>query len=47
MGHAYNMVRITEEYEGVKAAFEEYAPRYEGDEKYDIKFLNERLRSQQ
>jgi len=37
VGHSYNMVRITEEYEAVKAAFEEYAPRYEGDEKYDIR----------
>jgi len=43
VGHAYNMVRITEEYEEVKAAFDKYAPRYEGDEKYDIKILNERL----
>jgi len=44
VGHSYNMVRITEEYEAVKAAFEKYAPRYDGDEKYDIKILNERLR---
>ena len=44
VGHAYNIVRITEEYEQVKAAFDKYAPRYEGDEKYDVKILNERFR---
>lgn len=44
VGHSYNMVRITEEHEEVKAAFEEYAPRYEGDEKYDVQILMKRLR---
>ncbi len=44
VGHSYNMVRITEEYEQIKAAFDKYAPRYEGDEKYDVKILNERYR---
>lgn len=44
VGHSYNVVRITEEYEEVKSAFDKYAPRYEGDEKYDIKLLNERFR---
>lgn len=44
VGHAYNIVRITEEYEEVKAAFDNYAPRYEGDEEYDVKTLNERFR---
>ena len=43
VGHSYNAVRIKEEYEEVKAAFDTYAPRYEGDEKYDIKILNERF----
>jgi len=47
VGHSYNMVRITEEYEEVKAAFDKYAPRYEGDEKYDIKILMEKLQRQQ
>ena len=44
VGHSYNVVRIREEFEEVKAAFDTYAPRYEGDEKYDIKILNERFR---
>ena len=43
VGHSYNIVRITEEHEQVKAAFDQYAPRYEGDEKYDVHILMERL----
>lgn len=45
VGHAYNMVRITEEYEEVKKAFDTYAPREEGDEKYDIRILMESLKT--
>lgn len=44
VGHSYNIVRIKEEYEEVRAAFDTYAPRYEGDEKYDVKILNERFK---
>ncbi len=47
VGHSYNVVRIREEFEEVKAAFDNYAPREEGDEKYDIKILNERFRQRQ
>ena len=43
VGHSYNIVRIADEYEQVKAAFTQYAPRYEGDEKYDVNILLERL----
>ena len=35
--HAYNMVPITDRYEMLKAAFASYAPRYEGDQQYDVR----------
>lgn len=35
--HGYNMVPITERYEMLKTAFEAYAPRYEGDQQYDVR----------
>ena len=35
--HAYNMVPITERYEMLMAAYETYAPRYEGDRQYDVR----------
>ena len=37
VSHAYNMERITQRYEMLKAAFETYAPRYEGDQQYDVR----------
>lgn len=46
VGHAYNMVRITEEYEQVRTAFAKHAPRYEGDDKYDVKVFTERYKKQ-
>ena len=39
VSHAYNMVRINDRYELIKAAFAEYAPRYEGDQQYDVRSL--------
>ena len=39
VSHAYNMVRIQERYDEIGAAFAEYAPRYDGDEEYDIRTL--------
>lgn len=45
VGHSYNIVRITEEYEQVKAAYAKYAPRYDGDKKYDVQFLMEQLKN--
>ena len=35
--HGYNMVPITERYEMLKAAYAAHAPRYEGDEQYDVR----------
>lgn len=46
VSHSYNMERIREQYEEIKSAFDEYAPRYEGDEKYDIQFLMAQMRAQ-
>ena len=37
VSHAYNMVPITERYEMVKRAYDKYAPRYEGDQQYNVR----------
>jgi hypothetical protein len=37
VSHAYNMVPITERYEMVKRAYDKYAPRYEGDQRYHVR----------
>ena len=37
VSHAYNMERITQRYEMLKGAYETYAPRYEGDQQYDVR----------
>jgi NAD(P)-dependent dehydrogenase (short-subunit alcohol dehydrogenase family) len=39
VSHAYNMVRIDEEYDKRKKAYEQYTPRYEGDAHYDVRSL--------
>ncbi len=39
VSHAYNMVHIDERYKEVKAAFGKYAPRYDGDDEYDVRSL--------
>ncbi len=39
ISHSYNMVRIQDRYDEISGAFNEYAPRYEGDEEYDIRTL--------
>lgn len=36
VGHAYNVVRIRERIEELEAAYARYAPRYDGDEEYDV-----------
>ena len=43
VSHAYNMVRITDRYEAVRKAFETYAPRYEGDDEYDVRRMIEKM----
>ena len=36
VSHAYNIVRINDRYNEIKQAYETYAPRYEGDDEYDL-----------
>jgi NAD(P)-dependent dehydrogenase (short-subunit alcohol dehydrogenase family) len=36
VGHAHNIVRLRERIDELEAAFARYAPRYEGDEEYDV-----------
>ena len=37
VSHAYNKVRMDERYNKLAAAFDKYAPRYEGDDEYDVR----------
>ncbi|MEM9620345.1 MAG: SDR family NAD(P)-dependent oxidoreductase [Pseudomonadota bacterium] len=39
VSHAYNMVHIKERYDEITGAYAEYAPRYDGDEEYDVRYL--------
>lgn len=43
VGHAYNIVRMRERIDELEAAFARYAPRYEGDEEYDVQLYYARL----
>ena len=45
VGHAYNIVRIEERLSEIAAAYAKYAPRYEGDDEYDVQLYVERLRA--
>ena len=36
VGHAYNIVRIRERFDALEAAYARYAPRYEGDDEFDV-----------
>ena len=38
-----NIEHITERYEAVSKAYEAYAPRYEGDDEFDVKAMMDRL----
>ena len=42
--HAHNMRRVDERYLEIQDAFATYAPRYSGDEEYDIRTLLRKLR---
>ncbi|WP_300379405.1 SDR family oxidoreductase [Henriciella sp.] len=44
VSHAYNRVRIRERIDAVEAAFETHAPRYDGDEEYDVRTVIARMR---
>ena len=39
VSHAYNRVRLDERHAGIAAAYDRYAPRYEGDGEFDIRLL--------
>lgn len=39
VSHSYNMVQIKKRYAEIALAYDQYAPRYEGDEEYDIRHL--------
>jgi NAD(P)-dependent dehydrogenase (short-subunit alcohol dehydrogenase family) len=43
VSHAYNKVRIDERHEAMGRAFDNYAPRYEGDDEYDVRTLVAKL----
>ena len=44
VSHAHNAARVAPRYEALQQAFETYAPRYEGDEEYDVRHLIAALR---
>ncbi|MEM1435145.1 MAG: SDR family NAD(P)-dependent oxidoreductase [Pseudomonadota bacterium] len=39
VSHAYNMAHIQSRYDEIARAYERYAPRYEGDEEFDVRHL--------
>lgn len=44
VSHAYNIVHIDERRDRLARAFEKYAPRYEGDDEYDVPTLMAKFR---
>ena len=46
VSHAYNVERIAERSEAIEAAFARYAPRYAGDEEYDVRHFIARSKAQ-
>lgn len=47
VAHAYNIVRLRERIDELEAAFASYAPRYDGDEEYDVQLYYARLAAEQ
>jgi short-subunit dehydrogenase len=43
VSHAYNIVRINDRHDRIEKAYQRYAPRYEGDEEFDVRTLLEKL----
>ena len=39
VSHAYNMEHIQQRYAEIASAYEKYAPRYDGDEEFDVRYL--------
>lgn len=46
VAHAYNVVRIHERIDALDAAFAAHAPRYAGDEEYDVRTVAARIQRQ-
>ncbi|HCF24682.1 MULTISPECIES: SDR family NAD(P)-dependent oxidoreductase [unclassified Novosphingobium] len=46
VAHAYNVVRIHERIDALYAAFAEHAPRYDGDDEYDVRSVIAKLRQE-
>ena len=44
VGHAYNVVRIAERNDALSDAYARHAPRYDGDDEYDVRSVIERMR---
>ena len=40
--HGYNVVRIESRYQEVAAAYRQFAPRHDGDDRFDVRVLGER-----
>jgi hypothetical protein len=44
VGHAYNVVRIAERTDALSDAYARHAPRYQGDDEYDVRSVIDRMR---
>jgi hypothetical protein len=45
VSHAYNSVRLHERVDAIDDAFARNAPRYDGDDEYDVRLYIERMRA--
>ncbi|THB64026.1 MAG: SDR family oxidoreductase [Desulfovibrio sp.] len=43
VSHAYNMERINTRHQEISTAFERYAPRYDGDDEFDVRSLFQKM----
>ena len=46
VSHAYNVERMHERVDALESAFATYAPRYPGDDEYDVRLFIQRMREQ-
>ena len=46
VSHAHNIVRINARHDALVKAYERYAPRYEGDEEFDVRTIVQKLAEQ-
>ena len=45
VGHSYNAVRIEERQAEIRAAYAKYAPRYDGDDEYDVQTYVKKMKA--